>query len=75
MRKVIRVCPAQDGMLDEGGEYYWRKEAEYHQLNPTTIALLQYATRSGNFQVFQQYSKAVNEHSRQIGQYPRAFKI
>jgi glutamate synthase domain-containing protein 2/glutamate synthase domain-containing protein 3 len=58
--------PAQDGMLDEGGEYYWRKEAEYHQLNPTTIALLQHATRSGNFQVFKQYSKAVNEHSRQI---------
>ena len=55
-----------DGMLEEGGEYYWRKEAEYHQLNPTTIALLQHATRSGKFQVFQQYSKAVNEHSRQI---------
>jgi glutamate synthase domain-containing protein 2/glutamate synthase domain-containing protein 1/glutamate synthase domain-containing protein 3 len=58
--------PAPDGMLDEGGEYYWRKEAEYHQLNPTTIALLQHATRSGNFQVFQQYSKAVNDHSRQL---------
>ena len=64
--KGFSASPAQDGMLDEGGEYYWRKEAEYHQLNPTTIALLQYATRSGNFQVFQQYSKAVNEHSRQL---------
>jgi glutamate synthase domain-containing protein 2/glutamate synthase domain-containing protein 1/glutamate synthase domain-containing protein 3 len=57
---------AQDEMLDEGGEYYWRKEAEYHQLNPTTIALLQHAARSGNFHTFKQYSKAVNEHSRQI---------
>ena len=57
--------PSANGMLDEGGEYHWRKEAEYHQLNPTTIALLQHATRSGNFKVFQQYSKAVNEHSRQ----------
>ncbi|MBF0571748.1 MAG: glutamate synthase large subunit [Candidatus Omnitrophica bacterium] len=57
---------ATDSMLDEGGVYYWRKEAEYHQLNPTTIALLQHATRSGNFQVFKQYSKAVNENSRQI---------
>jgi len=53
-------------MLDEGGEYYWRKEAEFHQLNPTTIALLQHATRSGNFQVFKQFSKAVNENSRQL---------
>jgi glutamate synthase domain-containing protein 2/glutamate synthase domain-containing protein 1/glutamate synthase domain-containing protein 3 len=58
--------PSIDDMLDEGGEYAWRKEAEYHQLNPTTIALLQHATRSGNFQVFKQFSKAVNEHSRQI---------
>jgi glutamate synthase domain-containing protein 2/glutamate synthase domain-containing protein 3 len=57
---------SQDGMLDEGGEYAWRKEAEFHQLNPTTIALLQHATRSGNFQVYLQYAKAVNEHSRQI---------
>jgi glutamate synthase domain-containing protein 2/glutamate synthase domain-containing protein 1/glutamate synthase domain-containing protein 3 len=64
--KGYPLLPAQDGMLDEGGEYYWRKEAEYHQLNPTTIALLQYATRSGNFQIFKQYSKAVNEHSRQL---------
>jgi len=53
-------------LLDEGGEYYWRKEAEFHQLNPTTIALLQHATRSGNYQVFKQFSKAVNEHSRQL---------
>jgi len=58
--------PIRDNMLEEGGEYYWRKEAEYHQLNPTTIALLQHATRSGNFQAFKQYSKAVNEHSRQL---------
>ena len=58
--------PSADEMLDEGGEYAWRKEAEYHQLNPTTIALLQHATRSGNFQVFKQFSKAVNEHSRQM---------
>jgi len=58
--------PTSDGMLDEGGEYYWRKEAEFHQLNPTTIALLQHAARSGNFQVFQQFSKAINENNRQL---------
>jgi glutamate synthase (NADPH/NADH) large chain len=51
MKKGIPL-PVPNGMLDEGGEYAWRKEAEYHQLNPTTIALLQHATRSGNFQVF-----------------------
>jgi len=58
--------PSYDDMLEEGGDYAWRKEAEYHQLNPTTIALLQHATRSGKYPVFKQFSKAVNEHSRQI---------
>ena len=58
--------PVADGMMDEGGEYAWRKEAEYHQLNPTTIALLQHATRSGNYQVFKQFSKAINESNRQL---------
>ena len=64
--KGIPAGLAQDDMLDEGGEYYWRKAAEYHELNPTTIALLQHAARWGNFQVFKQFSKAVNEHSRQL---------
>ncbi|MBF0512214.1 MAG: glutamate synthase large subunit, partial [Candidatus Omnitrophica bacterium] len=58
--------PATDNMLDEGGEYAWRKEAEYHQFNPTTIALLQHSVRSGSFPLFKQFSKAVNENSRQI---------
>lgn len=61
------VFATQDNReLEEGGEYNWRKEAEYHQLNPTTIALLQHSVRSKNFPTFKQYSKAVNEHSRTI---------
>ena len=61
------VFPTQDNHeLEEGGEYNWRKEAEYHQLNPTTIALLQHSVRSKNFGVFKQYSKAINEQNRTI---------
>ncbi len=58
--------PSNDHMLEEGGEYAWRKEGEYHQLNPTTIALLQHSTRSGDYKIFKQFSKAVNEQSRVI---------
>ena len=52
---------SSDHMLDEGGEYNWRKEGEFHQLNPTTIALLQHAVRSSSYATFKQYSKAVND--------------
>ncbi|MBI4308885.1 MAG: glutamate synthase large subunit, partial [Candidatus Omnitrophica bacterium] len=58
------VFAGGDDMLEEGGEYHWRKEGEFHQLNPTTIALLQHSTRSGNYQIFKQFSKAVNESNK-----------
>jgi glutamate synthase domain-containing protein 2/glutamate synthase domain-containing protein 1/glutamate synthase domain-containing protein 3 len=58
------VFPNTDDMLEEGGEYHWRKEGEFHQLNPTTIALLQHSTRSGKYEIFKQFSKAVNEQTR-----------
>ncbi len=60
------LWPNADEMLEEGGDYAWRKEGEHHQLNPTTIALLQHSTRSGNYQIFKNFSKAVNEHSTAI---------
>ncbi len=60
------VFQSNDTMLEEGGDYAWRKEGEYHQLNPTTIALLQHSTRSGSYPIFKQFSKAVNEQTRAI---------
>jgi glutamate synthase domain-containing protein 2/glutamate synthase domain-containing protein 3 len=55
-----------DDMLDEGGEYHWRKSGEHHQLNPKTIALLQHATRSGNYKIYQQFAQFVNEQQTNL---------
>jgi len=55
-----------DDILDEGGEYRWRKSGEHHQLNPKIIGLLQHATRSGNYKVFKQYAKLVNEQQTNL---------
>ncbi|MBL8013542.1 MAG: glutamate synthase subunit alpha, partial [Candidatus Omnitrophica bacterium] len=52
-----------DDLLDEGGDYHWRKEGEFHQLNPQTIALLQHSVRSGDFNIFKRYAKLVNEQT------------
>ncbi len=60
------LWPTMDDMLEEGGDYAWRREGEYHQLNPTSIALLQHATRSNNYQVFKNFSKSVNEQNKII---------
>ncbi|PKL90018.1 MAG: glutamate synthase large subunit [Ignavibacteriae bacterium HGW-Ignavibacteriae-2] len=48
-------------MLDEGGFYAWRKGSEYHQWNPSTIALLQHAVRSGDYNLYKKYALQVND--------------
>ncbi len=58
--------PSTDHMLEQGGDYAWRKEGEYHQLNPQTIALLQHSVRSGDYKIFKAYAKSVNEQNKQI---------
>ncbi len=51
--------------LDGGGEYTWRREGELHLFNPDTVFLLQHATRSRRFDVYQQYTSTVDGLSRQ----------
>lgn len=58
--------PLQDEMLEQGGDYAWRREGEFHQLNPQTIALLQHSVRSGDYRLFKTYAKAVNDQDKQI---------
>ena len=52
--------------LDPGGVYQWRASGEKHLFNPTTIHKLQKATRLGDYQVFREYSDAVNDQSREM---------
>ena len=40
-------------MLEEGGQYQWRREGEYHLFNPETVYRLQHATQSGRYELFQ----------------------
>jgi glutamate synthase (ferredoxin) len=53
-------------VLDAGGQYQWRREGEYHLFNPETIHRLQYACRTNNYKVFQDYSELVNNQSKRI---------
>ncbi len=56
--------PVADRDLDEGGEYQWRRDGEFHLFNPDTVYKLQHATRSGQYQVYKEYTRSVNEQSR-----------
>jgi len=52
--------------LELGGEYQWRREGEYHLFNPETVYRLQHSTRSGRYDVFKQYTAAVDDQSRNL---------
>jgi len=49
-----------------GGEYQWRREGEVHLFNPKTVFKLQHATRSKRYEVFKEYTKAVDDQSTQL---------
>ncbi len=51
--------------LDSGGQYKWRHDGERHLFNPETIHRLQYACRSGDYGRFKEYSRLVDEQSRE----------
>jgi glutamate synthase (NADPH/NADH) large chain len=52
--------------LELGGEYQWRREGEIHLFNPETVFKLQHATRAKRFDVFRQYSRAVDDQSTRL---------
>ena len=52
--------------LEVGGEYQWRREGEYHLFNPDTVFKLQHSTRTGQYGVFKEYTKLVDDQSERI---------
>ncbi|MBI1733856.1 MAG: glutamate synthase large subunit [Candidatus Rokubacteria bacterium] len=56
--------PVGDAELDWGGEYQWRRDGEFHQVNPDMIAKLQQSTRSGSYATFKDYTRIVDNQSR-----------
>ena len=64
--KPFSERPTNGHTLDVGGHYQYRREGEYHLFNPETVHKLQYACRTGNFKIFQEYSELVNNQSKRL---------
>jgi len=58
--RAFGLQPARPAELEPGGEYQWRRDGEYHLFNPETVFKLQHATRTGQYDVFKQYTRAVD---------------
>ena len=56
----------QQKELEWGGEYQWRRDGEYHLFNPDTVFKLQHATRSGQYDIFREYTSLVDEQNENL---------
>ena len=61
--------------LEVGGEYQWRREGEYHLFNPDTVFKLQHATRTGQYKVFKEYTKLVDDQSERLASLRGLFRF
>jgi glutamate synthase (NADPH) large chain len=54
----------EGNVLDNGGQYQWRRDGEYHMWNPDTVAKLQQAVRITGYPTFKEYAKLLNDESK-----------
>jgi glutamate synthase (ferredoxin) len=52
--------------LEEGGQYQWRRDGEFHLFNPETVYRLQHSTRAGRYDVFKNYTRIVDEQNERL---------
>jgi glutamate synthase (NADPH/NADH) large chain len=53
-------------VLPVGGEYSWRREGPPHLFNPETVFKLQHATREKRYDIFRDYTRAVDEQAERL---------
>ena len=52
--------------LEVGGEMKWRREGPPHLFNPETIFKLQHSTKQKSYEIFKEYTKAVDDQAQRL---------
>ncbi len=65
-RHAFDPAPAASLALEQGGEFYWRRDGELHQWNPLTIGKLQQAAQTGDEAAYRQFAAQVNEQDGRL---------
>ncbi len=53
----------QNKNLPQGGIYQWKRTGEKHLFSPEIIHLLQYSTKSNNYNLYKKYSEKINDQA------------
>ena len=52
--------------LDQGGNYHFRVNGEFHSVNPDTVAKLQHAVRQNSFSTFEEYARMIDQQNKHL---------
>ena len=63
---AMGVDDTEPTFLPNQGQFHWRRDGIKHAWNPETIATLQLATRTGNYQKYKEYSRLVDQKEAPI---------
>ncbi len=58
------IDPNRD--LDRGGFYHWRRDGEFHMMNPEVIALLQHSVRANDRSTFKRYANLIDNQAKNL---------
>ena len=64
MERHRRAYPRTGHRLPVGGVHMWRRDGEFHQWNPDTVAKIQHAVRHGGQESYAEFTKLINEQSK-----------
>jgi glutamate synthase (ferredoxin) len=67
--------PVKRPDLEWGGEYQWRRDGEYHLFNPETVAKLQHAPRTGQYEVYKEYTRLVDDQNEHLATLRGLFEL
>ena len=60
-RRGFPPIAVEGEVLDNGGQYQWRRDGEYHMWNPDTVAKLQHAVRVDSYKTFKEFTQLLND--------------
>jgi glutamate synthase (NADPH) large chain len=61
--------------LEEGGQYLWRHDGEFHLFNPRTVHMLQDACRTGDYDKYKRYAAQVHNRAEALPTLRSLFRL
>jgi glutamate synthase domain-containing protein 2/glutamate synthase domain-containing protein 1/glutamate synthase domain-containing protein 3 len=73
--KAVNALERQSEVLENDGEYQWRKDGVNHILTPEAIAKIQEATNRNDYKIYKEFSQIINDQSKKLLTIRGMFKL